>query len=159
MGAPGTAVPRNHRRGANAIAPEIDRLGEQRARLLADNIELDQKAALLAEQIAALEARVNQMAAAGCRHARGPARRRRGAEDAARRRCRSATRRRSQIEVELVRKQAELKFLDETSRKELNCAVEELAPADDPVPDADAIAEAEQSAATKCATASKRWGR
>ncbi len=53
---------------------------------------------------------------------------------------------RSQIEVELVRKQAELKFLDETSRKELNCAVEELAPADDPVPDADAIAEAEQHA-------------
>ena len=30
---------------------------------------------------------------------------------------------RSQTEVELVRKQAELKFLDETSRKELNCAV------------------------------------
>jgi chromosome segregation protein len=53
---------------------------------------------------------------------------------------------RSQIEVDLVRKQAELKYLDETSRKELNCAVEELAPADDPVPDADAIAEAEQQA-------------
>ena len=52
---------------------------------------------------------------------------------------------RSQIEVDLVRKQAELKFLDETSRKELNCAVEDLAGADDPVPDADAIAEAEQS--------------
>ncbi len=38
-----------HRR--NAIAPEIERLGEQRARLLANNIELDQRAALLAEQI------------------------------------------------------------------------------------------------------------
>ncbi len=37
-------------------------MGEQRARLLADNIELDQRAALLAEQIAALEARVNEMA-------------------------------------------------------------------------------------------------
>ena len=33
-----------------------------------------------------------------------------------------------EIEVELVRKQAELKFLDETSRKELNCAVAELEP-------------------------------
>jgi len=53
---------------------------------------------------------------------------------------------RSQIEVELVRKQAELKYLDETARKELNCAVEELAPADDPVPDAEAIAEAELQA-------------
>jgi chromosome segregation protein len=46
--------------------------------------------------------------------------------------------------VELARKQAELKFLDETSRKELACAVEELASADDSIPDADAIAEAEQ---------------
>ena len=32
------------------------------SRLLANNIELDQKAALLAEQITALEARVNEMA-------------------------------------------------------------------------------------------------
>jgi chromosome segregation protein len=50
---------------------------------------------------------------------------------------------RSQTEVELVRKQAELKYLDETSRKELNCAVEDLASSDDPVPDGEAIAEAE----------------
>src|SRR5882757_10900819 len=35
----------------NAIAPEIARLGEQRSRLLADNIELDQKGTLLAGQI------------------------------------------------------------------------------------------------------------
>ena len=54
--------------------------------------------------------------------------------------------RRAQIEVELVRKQAELKYLDETSRKELNCPVEELVSADDPVPDADSIAAAEQGA-------------
>ena len=54
--------------------------------------------------------------------------------------------RRSQIEVELVRKQAELKFLDETSRKELNCPVEELAAGQETVPDPDAIAEAEQQA-------------
>ena len=27
----------------NAIAPEIERLGEQRSRLLADNIELDRR--------------------------------------------------------------------------------------------------------------------
>ena len=38
-----------------------------------------------------------------------------------------AQERRSQIELELVRRQAELKYLDETSRKELNRAVEELA--------------------------------
>jgi chromosome segregation protein len=51
---------------------------------------------------------------------------------------------RSQLEVELVQKQAELKFLDETSRKELACPVEELFNAEDPLPDPDAIAEAER---------------
>ena len=129
----------------SAIAPEIARLGEQRARLLADNIELDQKAALLGEQINGLEARVNEMASqeAGMRESL-----RAGEEElkflrAAVQECHE---KRTQVEIELVRKQAELKFLDETSRKELNCPVVELASADDLVPDADAIAEAEQSA-------------
>jgi chromosome segregation protein len=54
--------------------------------------------------------------------------------------------RRSQVEVELVRKQAELRYLDETSRKELNCPVADLAASDDPVPEAEAIAEAERAA-------------
>ncbi|HTP33914.1 MAG TPA: hypothetical protein VMJ75_17165, partial [Candidatus Acidoferrales bacterium] len=127
----------------NAIAPEIERLGEQRARLLADNIELDQKAAQLSEQITALEAQVNEMAAqdAAMRESL-----RTGEEELKllRTSVQETHEKRSQIEVELVRKQAELKYLDETSHKELNCAVEELSPADAPVPDADAIAEAEQ---------------
>jgi chromosome segregation protein len=132
------------RRGG--IAAEMDRLGEQRARLLADNVELTQKAALRAEQIVEQDARVNQMASEEA------ARRetlRAGEEDlkTLRTGVQEWHERRSQIEVELVKKQAELKFLDETSRKELNCAVEDLAPADDPIPDEDAIAEAEQSAA------------
>jgi chromosome segregation protein len=129
----------------NAIAPEIERLGEQRARLLADNIELDQKAAQLGEQITALEAQVNEMATkdAGMREAL-----RAGEEELkVLRACVQETHdKRSQVEVELVRKQAELKYLDETSRKELNCAVEELAAADAPIPDADAITESEQQA-------------
>jgi chromosome segregation protein len=131
----------------NAIAPEIERLGEARARLLADNIELDQKLAALAEEIAALEARVNEMAAqeAGMREAL-----RAGEEElkglrAAAQECQE---RRGQIEVDLVRKQAELKYLDETSRKELNTPVDQLAPAGpedaETIPDAEAIAEAEQ---------------
>ena len=126
----------------NAIAPEIERLGEQRSRLLANNIELDQRATLLAEQITALEARVNQMAQQdeGMREAL-----RAGEEDlkVLRAGVQESMEKRSQTEVDLVRKQAELKFLDETSRKELGCAVEELASADDPVPDGDTIAEAE----------------
>jgi chromosome segregation protein len=129
----------------NAIAPEIERLGEQRARLLANNIELDQLAAQLSEQITALEASVNEMAAqdAEMREAL-----RTGEEELKilRANVQENLEKRSQIEVDLVRKQAELKFLDETSRKELGCPVEELAAADDPIPDPEAIAEAEQSA-------------
>jgi chromosome segregation protein len=128
----------------NAIAPEIARLGEQRARLLADNIELDRKAALLAEQIATLEARVNQMAfeEAGMRETLRANEEELKVLRASVQECHE---KRSQVEIDLVRKQAELKFLDETSRKELNCAVVELASAEDLVPDADAIAEAEQA--------------
>ena len=128
----------------NNVSAEISRLGEQRARLLADNIELDQLSGRLAEEIVALEASVNHMATedATMREAlRGgeeELKTLRGATDEVREK-------RQQIEVDLVRKQAELKFLDETSRKELNTPVEELGAADDPIPDADAIAEAEQS--------------
>ncbi len=128
----------------NAIAPEIGRLGEQRSRLLADNIELDQRAALLTEQITGLEARVNEMAQqdASMREAL-----RVGEEalKALRFNVQDLLEKRSQIEVDLVRKQAELKFLDETSRKELNLPVAELVTEEDTVPDADTIAEAEQS--------------
>ena len=128
----------------NAIAPEIERLGEQRARLLASNIELDRHAAGLAAEIAQLETRVNEMALqdAGMRESL------RGGEEqlkTLRAGAQEMHERRSQVEVELVRKQAELKFLDETSRKELNCPVQELAAEDSPVPDPDTIAEAEQA--------------
>src|SRR5262249_14799021 len=126
------------------IAPEIERMGEQRARLLADNIELDQKANLLASQAAELESAVRQMA-----EREAVMRESLRADDDALKGLRTSVQEklelRSQIEVDLVRKQAELKYLDETSRKELNCAVEELAPADDPVPAPEAIAEAEQA--------------
>jgi chromosome segregation protein len=126
----------------NTLAPEIERLGEHRSRLLTDNIELDQKTATLTEETAALEARVNEMAArdAGMREML------RAGEEALKTLRASVEEwheKKSQIEVELVRRQAELKFLDETSRKELNIPVEELAQTDEPIPDADAIAEAE----------------
>ena len=129
----------------NAIAPEISRLGEQRSRLLADNIELDQRAAELAAQITALDTQVNEMATqdAGMREAL-----RAGEEElkGLRAAAQETQEKRTQIEIDLVRKQAELKYLDETSRKELGCAVEELAPGDETVPDGEAIAEAEQAA-------------
>lgn len=129
----------------NAIAPEISRLGEQRARLLADNIELDRKAAQLAEQITTLEAQVNEMATQDAR-LREALRANEEELKGLRAGVQETQEKRSQIEIDLVRKQAELKYLDETSRKELGCPVEGLSAADDPIPDSDAIAEAEQSA-------------
>jgi chromosome segregation protein len=56
----------------------------------------------------------------------------------------AAQERRSQIELELVRKQAELKYLDETSRKELGLAAEELSAGEEIVLDEAGLAEAEQ---------------
>jgi chromosome segregation protein len=50
---------------------------------------------------------------------------------------------RSRIELELVRFQAELKYLDETSRKELNASSSELAGPEDTVPTDDELGEAE----------------
>ncbi len=43
--------------------------------------------------------------------------------------------RRSEIEVELTRRQSELQFLDETSRKELSVAVAELETPEDTSPE------------------------
>jgi chromosome segregation protein len=128
----------------SAITVEMERLGEQRALLLADNIELDQTVSRLAEEITGLEARVNEMAVrdSGMREElRAGEEELKGLRTAAD----ELREKRSAIEVELARKQSELKFLDETSRKELNAPVEELAEVDAPVPDAEAIAEAEQS--------------
>jgi chromosome segregation protein len=128
----------------NSISADIERFGEQRARLLADNIELDRTAAHLAEEIAQLETGVNEMATqdAAMRESL-----RAGEEELKTLRAAVGEIRdkRSQIELDLVRKQAELKYLDETSRKELNTPVEALSEADALIPDADAIAEAEQS--------------
>ena len=129
-----------------SIAPEIERLGEERARLLADNIELDKRAQELAGQITALEVRVSEMARqdAGLREAL-----RAGDEElkTLRLAVQLCQEKRSQVEVDLVRKQSELKFLDETSRKELGTPVEELGADTETVPDIEAIAAAEQEAA------------
>jgi chromosome segregation protein len=130
----------------DALAPEIERLGEQRVRLLADNIELDRKAAGLAAGIVELEIGSAQMASEEALRREGL---RQGEEElkALRAGVQESHERRTQIEVDLVRKEAELKYLDEISRRDLNLPVEELSAGGDPIPDAAAIEEAEQSAA------------
>ena len=125
------------------LAREIERLGIERARLLADNIELDQKSVALAGQIQAAESEVERLAfeetqlremLAECEEKL----------KALRAEVETAHQKRSEIEVDLVKKQAELKYLDETSRKELNTAVEELMPAAETLPDGEALADAER---------------
>jgi len=130
-----------------AIGQETERLGEHRSRLLLENIELDRKSAELKEQIIQLEGKVVSSAAdeaarrESLRVADEQLKELRGRIDA-------GHRKRSELEVELVRRQSELKFLDETSRKELNCSLAEYAatPEDEPapLPDSAALAEAER---------------
>ena len=112
------------------IGAEVQRWGENRARILNENIELDQKLTRLTEQIALAERSVLEMS-----EQEGKQREALAASDEVLRELRvrieAGHARRSEIEVELTRRQSELQFLDETSRKELNVAVAELeAPAD-----------------------------
>src|SRR5262249_29446462 len=103
------------------LARELERIGVERARLLADNIELDRKAARLAEETGAASAEVDRLAAeeAGGRAALA------ALEESLktlRIEAQAAQERRAEIELELVKKQGDLKYLDETSRKELSAA-------------------------------------
>ena len=126
------------------LAQEIERLGVERQRLLADNIELDRKSALLAEQVLDTEGRVNRLAAAET-ESRAQLAAREEEIKALRGRVDEARERRTQTELGLVRLEAELKFLDETSRKELNQAVTELAGAAETAVEGDALNEADRS--------------
>jgi chromosome segregation protein len=101
------------------LGAEIERLGEHRSRLLAENIELDQSVTALAEQALQTDA-----AAVGLAQEETARRQELQAADEVlkeiRERIEAAHGRRSEFEVALVKSQSELKFLDETSRKELN---------------------------------------
>ena len=116
------------------IAAEMERLGVERARLLSDNIELDRRAGELMEAIRAAEAVVAELAARETTQRANLL-----ALDESLKQLRlsvqAAQERRSQVELELVRKQAELKYLDETSRKELGLPAEELAAGEEVVLD------------------------
>jgi chromosome segregation protein len=124
------------------LAATLERFASDRNRLLADNVELDARAGELAAQIAARDEVVAALAEQESRLRADLA-----ASDELLKKLRaeaqSAQERRSQFELELVKKQAELKYLEETSRKELNASLEELAAGQEITPDDDALAEAE----------------
>lgn len=125
------------------IAGEMERLGIERARLIRDNIELDRRAGELVEEISLAEESVLRLA-----EQETSLRANLAALEETLKQLRldvqSAQERRSQVELELVRKQAELKYLDETSRKELNAPLEELAAAEEAVLDDAGLEEAER---------------
>ncbi|HWR51092.1 MAG TPA: hypothetical protein VN428_08295, partial [Bryobacteraceae bacterium] len=131
---------KSSRARAAEIARELERLGAERARLLQDNIALDERSGKLTTERTQAESDVERLAAeeAGLRKAVAEL------EDslkALRAAVQAAQQNRSQTEVELVKRQAELKFLDETSRKELDMPVEELCEADEIALDGDALNE------------------
>jgi chromosome segregation protein len=107
------------------IAGEVARWGENRARILTENIELDQKLTALGEQVVAGERSVLELSEREARHRDALALADEVLRDL-RVRIEACHAQRSEIEVELTRRQSELQFLDETSRKELGVAVAEL---------------------------------
>lgn len=126
------AQAREHAARRDEIIREMDRLGVERNRLIQDNMELEAKAGVLSEQIRSLEGQVAQ-SAGGEQAMRGQLA---GMEEELRQlrsMVQEAHERRSKVELELVRLQAELKYLDETSRKELNLGSAELAAQDENV--------------------------
>ncbi len=125
------------------MAAELERLGVERARLLASNIELDQRTIELSEERALADGSVERLAGkeAGLRATIAALEEK--LKDL-RLRMQEAQEGRSRIEVELVRRQAELHHLDETSRRELNVAVAELCGEADVVLDPEAMAELEE---------------
>ena len=110
------------------LAKDLDRMGAERARLLGDNVELDRKAARLAEETGAAAAEVDRLAAAEIEGRAALA----ALEESLRTlrlKAQAAQEQRAEIELELVKKQSDLKYLDETSRKELNAGAGEVAAA------------------------------
>jgi len=126
------------------LAREMERWGVERARLLADNIELDQRAGLLGQDTAAAVASVERLTLAET-EGRATLAALDDSLKSMRVQAQSAQEKRSEFELELVKKQAELKYLDETSRKELSAAASEVAALDAGVETDEAgVAEAEQ---------------
>jgi chromosome segregation protein len=139
------------------LARDLESLGVERARLLSDNIGLDRLAQQLMEHTAEAVGRVDLLTAqeAGGREALA------GLDEALktlRIDAQAAQEQRSQIELELVRKQSELKYLDETSRKELNAAASEIAlMQEDEVTAADGAEPADEARRAEATDAEQRY--
>ncbi len=130
-------------RRRQALGGEMERLGVERARLLADNIELDRRASELAATIGETEAEVGRRAAEEVALRESLA----AVEESLRGlrlAMQEAQDKRGRIELDLVKRQAELKYLDETSQRELGAPIAEVAGEGEQIPDELDLAEAQQ---------------
>ncbi len=126
------------------IGAELERLEAEKTRLAADNLALESQIAALSEGIVEEQADVDRLA-----EEEGRLRAALAALDETLRQSRAdlqaAQEQRTQIQLELVQRQAELRFLDESSRKELGSPVAELLAGAEEVPlDEEALAQADQ---------------
>jgi len=126
-----------------SLSGEMERLGVDRARLLEDNIGLDARAEEFTTRIADLDAMVREWAAT-----EQVQRRELEAISEALKSLRAAAgeaqTRRQQVELELVKKQSDLKHLEDTCRKELQTTLEELTASMETEPDEIQQLEAEE---------------
>ncbi len=124
------------------LKSELQRLAENRAALLANNTELDTRAKELAADIEVREKVTAELAA------KEEALRTQltAAEEALktlRSEAQNSQEKRSATELELVRRQSDLKYLEETARKELNASPKDLTDSDDTEVAEEVLVEAE----------------
>jgi chromosome segregation protein len=125
----------------------IERIGVERTRLLNDNIQLDETAERLATEIGTTEIKVTELAAR-----EQQLREAMSAHDetlkALRNEAQALQERRTQTELALVERRAELRYLDETCQKEMKVSLEDLAASAEAgqgaEPDEVAVVEAEE---------------
>ncbi|MEO8098629.1 MAG: chromosome segregation protein SMC [Acidobacteriota bacterium] len=129
------------------LSRELERMGVDRARLLSDNIELDKRAGQLTEETGTAVAVVERLHIAET-EGRSALLALDESLRGLRLQSQAAQERRGSIELELVKKQADLKHIDETSRKDLNVAATEIVLEEEPS-EAAVIEAEEQSAAVR----------
>ena len=125
------------------LSGEMERLGVQRAQLLTDNIELDQKATDLAAQIEAARNSVTTLAKDE-EEVRAQLATLEDELRTLRQTVAAVSEKRQHAEVDLVRKQSDIKHLEEMCQKELGIAVAELAANEETVLDEMQLADAEE---------------
>lgn len=125
------------------ITAEMERLGVERARLLANNIELDARATELNKELTAGEESVAALETGEAKLRQELAARQEVLKQH-RLEAQQAQEKRSRTEVALAEKRAELRYLDETARKELNASPAQLAEGEEEVLEEQELAAAEE---------------